>query len=477
MNNTSNLLSKTSPKVLMKNNALIRAKYSLTLNENRIYLLILYKLQKSCDGTMRCYITKSEIKQIIKKTNDRTTKNITELLSSLRSKPIHYIQRKKSNKFAWGECSIISEFKYDEDIQAFIIDSSRTIYDLLNKYLETGYTPANLAVLFTLNNYYAQRLYDLIRLWSGKKNIITYKVEELKEYLMLEDSYPQYGNFKRRVIVPAVEALNKTGLFEIDFKERKEGKKVIAIDFIVKDFDKRTYEFNKDIIENIDLLEIGKAVEENNSIETIPEEEFIKLNKELLSEDIETKDGYLNKFKYNEDIIEDVEFTEIEDEEEKITKKPKAKEKITKKPKIKDKKASSKIKDEFFIPEPAIFTKGTIRLFKKDFADFDFKEKKLAYILDKAIAIVLEKDDTDIISTQSYEYFKSTLYNLISDYIVKEEEEIRHQKEVDKYWSSNIKEKMDSREIDLSRGPVTNENLKKRLFDSGFIDENGYYYK
>lgn len=470
MNNTSNLLSKTSPKVLMKNNALIRAKYSLTLNENRIYLLILYKLQKSCDGTMRCYITKSEIKQIIKKTNDRTTKNITELLSSLRVKPIHYIQRKKSNKLAWGECSIISDFKYDEDIQAFIIESSSTIYDLLNKYLETGYTPANLAVLFSLSNYYAQRLYDLIRLWSNKKNIITYKIEELKEYLMLEDSYPQYGNFKRRIIVPAIDALNKTGLFEIDFKERKEGKKVVSIDFIVKDLDKRTYEFNKDIIENMNLIELERAIEEKNSIETIPEEEFIKLNKELLEKDSESKNVYLDKFKEDECIIKDVEFTEIKEEDN---------EKVVKKPKTKNKKANSKVKEEFFVPEPDIFTKGTIRLFKKDFADFDFKEKKYADILDKAIAIVLEKDDTDIIATQSYEYFKSTLYNLLSDCIIKEEEELKHKKEMEKYWNidTDIDIKTNNREIDLTREPVINENLKKRLFDSGFVDENGYYYK
>ncbi|MCU9809283.1 replication initiation protein [Paraclostridium sp. AKS46] len=43
----SNLTDIENPKILMKNNVLIQSKYSLTLNENRIFLLILYKLQKT----------------------------------------------------------------------------------------------------------------------------------------------------------------------------------------------------------------------------------------------------------------------------------------------------------------------------------------------------------------------------------------------------------------------------------------------
>ena len=69
--------------------------------------------------------------------------------------------------------------------------------------------------MFNYNNtnYYAQRIYELLRLWSGTKTVITYGVEELKEFFMLQDSYPQYGNFKRRVILPAIKELNDTGFF------------------------------------------------------------------------------------------------------------------------------------------------------------------------------------------------------------------------------------------------------------------------
>ncbi|WP_330409788.1 replication initiation protein [Romboutsia maritimum] len=150
--------------------------------------------------------------------------------------------------------------------------------------MESGYTPNNLAVLFGLGNYYAQRLYDLLRLWSGTKSIITYSVDELKMYLSLEGKYGDYNTFKRRVILPAIKALVGIGCFEIDIKENKVGRKVDSIDFIVKDLDKRKY-FTKDdttkaipseVIEEVAVTLDNKIVEYK-----IEEKEDIKHKKEM----------------------------------------------------------------------------------------------------------------------------------------------------------------------------------------------------
>ncbi|WP_338079536.1 replication initiation protein [Clostridium haemolyticum] len=66
-------------------------------------------------------------------------------------------------------------------------------------------------------------------------------MHELKELLQIKDLYSLYGDFKRRVIVPAIKELNKTGFFEIDFREVKKGRKVISIDFLVKYLYTRIY--------------------------------------------------------------------------------------------------------------------------------------------------------------------------------------------------------------------------------------------
>ncbi|MGL5693379.1 MAG: replication initiation protein, partial [Peptostreptococcaceae bacterium] len=311
----NNLTDIKNPKILMKNNVLVQSKYSLTLNENRLFLLILYKLQKDYDGSMSCYIHYDEFKEVIKRTNDRTIKKISEYLSGMMQKSIFFMEKKKNNKLVWGQYNFISGYQFDEETQTFRIDSPKKIYDLLDQYLKTGYTPANLALLFSLKNYNAQRLYDLIRVWSGTKQTINYTVDEIKMYLMLEESYPQYANLKRRVILPAIKELNETGYFEIDIKENKVGRKIDSIDFIVKDLDKRKY-FSKD-----DIAQIEDVVcDEDN----ISKEETFKASYSI--------------------------------EGEKISK--------------------TKINDiEVFVPDETLFTKGTLRSFKKDFKETDFKNK------------------------------------------------------------------------------------------------------
>ncbi|MCU9809282.1 replication initiation protein [Paraclostridium sp. AKS46] len=245
------------------------------------------------------------------------------------------------------------------------------MYTLLDQYLKTGYTPANLAILFSLKNYNAQRLYDLIRVWSGTKQTINYKIEDIKMYLMLEDSYPQYSNFKRRVILPAIKELNESGFFEIDIKENKSGRKVESIDFIVKDLDKRKY-FSKDDV--IDQIGESNIYEQSSVPEPFEENKInLKLEKSILNR-------------------------------------------------------------EFFVPDETVFTKGTLRSFKMDFENIDFKNDYMKKAFDDAVMITLDKDDVETIKAVSYKFFKGTLDNKILEYKKECEEDLKHKEEMDLFW-------------------------------------------
>lgn len=373
----NNLTDIKNPKILMKNNVLIQSRYSLSLNENRLFLLILYKLQKDYNGSMSCYIHYDEFKEVIKRTNDRTIKKISENLLGLMKKSIFFIEKKKNDKLVWGEYNFISGYQFDEETQTFRVDSPKKIYDLLDKYLKTGYTPANLALLFSLKNYNAQRLYDLIRIWSGSKQIINYTLDDIKMYLMLEDNYPQYANFKRRVIIPAIKELNNTGYFEIDFKENKIGRKVNSIDFIVKDLDKRIYfDKNNDLLKNTNIENNGQ----NDTVEGLNLKNSINI--------------------------------------------------------LEQKKETFRIenKEAYYIPDETIFTKGTLRSFKIDFKGIDFRNKYMKDAFNDSVMIVLDRDDVETIKATSYKFFKGTLENKIEEYKIEEQEDIKHKKEMDLNW-------------------------------------------
>ena len=98
---------------------------------------------------------------------------------------------------------------------------------MLVNYKESGYTPLNLAMMFSLKGIYAYRMYELLRMWSNTKSIINYTVQELKEFLMLDNkkSYNTYANFKNKVILPAINELNDLNIEEADLERKKKIRK------------------------------------------------------------------------------------------------------------------------------------------------------------------------------------------------------------------------------------------------------------
>lgn len=142
---------------------------------------------------------------------------------------------------------------------------------------------------------------------------------------------------------------------------------------------------------------------------------------------------------------------------------------------IPKKKQDNEVSFGFYIPNENIFTTGTIKLFREDFKEFDFKSDVYLNAFNKSIAIALERDNTDIINTKNYDFFKSTLSNKISEVIIHQKDDLKFKEELDKYWDDeDVKEE---REIDYSKDPVRLETVRRNLFDQGLVNEEGYYYK
>lgn len=364
--------------IVMKNNIIIKAKYNISTLENRIFLMLLYKLQKNNDDIIKCEISHEEFKTIIKKKQTSSIDSISNLLVNLRKQSIYF-----RDEEGWGEYGFINGFKYIKSKKTFKIEASKEIHTYIRNYLEIGYTPINLSIFFGLINSNAQRFYDLLRLWSGTKSIINYKIDDLKELLMIEDKYDRYNDFKRRVILPAIKELNETGYFEIDIKENKVGRKVDSIDFIVKDLDKRKY-FTKD-------------------------DTLLKTPSKVIEEVLITTDNTIS-----------------DDKEETIFK-----------PNFNTLDNISKSKEcdfEPFVPDETLFTKGTLRSFKLDFKGIDFRNKYMEKAFNDAVMVVLDRDDVETIKATSYKFFKGTLENKIVEYKIEEKEDIEHQRNIEMFW-------------------------------------------
>lgn len=350
-----------STKILMKHNDLVNSKYETKLIHNKVFVYLLYKFQKCTDkDRLVVEISREELSKLVLKQNDRTIKGLNKILSDLRQKELFLVKNKQDGSRDYIVAGFIDKSSYNDKKDTFTITADADVHRLLHKYLEEGYTPINLVVWMNLKNTYAQRFYDILRAWTGTKEVINYELDYIKRILLIENKYKVYADFKKRVLIPAIAELNSTGYFEITFEEVRKGRSIESIDFHVKDLDKRQY-FDKNVVKEI-IQPNDKNLDESN---------------------LETK------------LLENI---------------------------------------EFYIPDETVFTKGTLRSFKMDFAHIDFKDSYMKRAFDDAVMIVFDKDDVETIKATSYKFFKGTLDNKIVEYKKEREEDIKHQREMDMFW-------------------------------------------
>lgn len=372
--------------ILLQPNNLVKSRYNFTPIENKLFYRILFKAQKMQDNSKgyNSILTLDEIKEIIKFKNDTTMESIENLLAIYQQSILQFDYIDEFGQLNTFNGGLTGPAIYNHKNQEFRINLHEVLYNHITDFIQLqkdGYTPLNLDVLFKFKGAHTQRFYTLMRLWSRENKTIetSLTLSELRGYLKLKDDiYPEYKHFKQNVIKRALKEINEKGNMKVEIKrEIRKGRKVDKIVFLVTDYEPRKY-FEK------------KDNEINNIIET---EKTKKIN--LFDSDNEGVENY------NTEVI--------------------------------DIKSNNKNVD-VFIPDDSVFTKGTLRSFKKDFKYIDFKNKYMEKAFDEAIMITFDRDDVDKIRAVSYKYFKGCLENKIAENKEEQESDLKHKEEMDKYW-------------------------------------------
>ncbi|WP_297436873.1 replication initiation protein [uncultured Clostridium sp.] len=241
--------------ILLKNNKLIKAKFDLTMLENKIINKVFLDIQKN-QQTLIAKISINDIKGMTNNKALHSVKEINAILKKLKSNDISQV-----NENGWIDTAIIAGYEYVKDENAFEIGLSPIFIKLVNSYKKDGFSSLSLTKYATLNGTSSQRIYELLRAESVKKYIkceggwksITYKVIELRKFLCMETKYTKFNNFKIRVIETAIEDIQSKKMMEIKkVKYNRVGKEVESITFEVKDLEPAMYNFNENKKEKID---------------------------------------------------------------------------------------------------------------------------------------------------------------------------------------------------------------------------------
>ncbi len=220
-------------------NLITESKQEFSENEKRIVSLIINQLRK--DVVLDWKGQNLEFLIPVAELTDKNHDRIRESVETLITKRIIQDFGKKGKKDGEKEVYYRAFIPFPK-IEYYKIAKNSYIRvgmlsDVVPLFIDLGkhYTRYSLEIILTLKSVYSQRLYEIIMMYIGRnQRSFKYTVEKLKFMFDCPASYT-YNEIRKRALRPAqIELLEKANLIFEFTPSKKEGKKIIELQFSVK---------------------------------------------------------------------------------------------------------------------------------------------------------------------------------------------------------------------------------------------------
>ena len=223
-----------SADVIEQLNDLIMAQYEMSLFERRIFIAIIEQISNNLLEVGGMKVVPEIIldaRQIITNSGLKGESAFVELQKATINLIKHVCKITEADGLL--QVSLLSSAKYLKGKGQIKLRIDTNLHQYLLK-LKNQFSIYSLEKLILFKSYYSQCLYELFRKLPKPNGTLTISVKQLRNILRIGASeYERYFDFKRYIIQQAQKelAIHDTSF---DFKEKKQGKKVIALQFIFK---------------------------------------------------------------------------------------------------------------------------------------------------------------------------------------------------------------------------------------------------
>lgn len=218
--------------LVTKSNHLIEAGYRLSLNEQRLVLTAISKLdgRKPIPRDNDFTITAQEFSSMFDVPLKQAYENLESAASRLYERDIKAYdgKHKTRERFRW-----VDGVKYWDGEGKVTLSFSNKIVPYLTL-LHTQLTSYDLKQISSLNSSYAIRFYELMIQFksTGERWI---KLDTLKERLELQDQYSRFFDLKKRIIDPAIKEINNSTNLTVSWDTVKKGRVISGLTFSIKE--------------------------------------------------------------------------------------------------------------------------------------------------------------------------------------------------------------------------------------------------
>jgi len=221
--------------VITKHNSLIEASYKLTLNEQRLVLLCIARLdaRKPLPKNNLFTITAKEFSKTFGIEEKHAYEALNEAANILYERDIRTYDGKYRERFRW-----ICGIKYHDNEGKVTLSFSTWITPYLTM-LHERFASYKLKQIAGLKSIYSIRLLEFLTQFKATGKLLI-ELDRFKDRLDLKNEYKRFFDLKKRVIEPAVKELKEKSNLFIDWKPIKIGRVIKQLEFIFSENKKST---------------------------------------------------------------------------------------------------------------------------------------------------------------------------------------------------------------------------------------------
>ena len=224
--------------LVVKDNALIQASYTLDLAEQRLILLAIIEARNSGQGITHDSLLRIHASSYAEQfgVNDKTAYTVVKDASKgLFDRYVTYHDKNpKNGKDRSFHCRWVDKIGVEPDSGIVYMRFTSDVVPLITR-LESHFTSYEIDKVANLSSIYAIRLYELLISWRDVGKTPTYEIDDLRNKLGVEpEQYNQMCNFKAKVLDRAIKQISKETDITATYEQHKRGRTITGFTFKFK---------------------------------------------------------------------------------------------------------------------------------------------------------------------------------------------------------------------------------------------------
>jgi len=213
---------------IFQHNNLVEARYSLTLQEKRLILWLISKIQPDEEDFKKHELAVQEFMNLMELTGKANYKELQKITLGLMKKVL-VIKRPEERTLT--QVNWINYAHYEEGTGKIEVSFSDAMKPFL-LHLKSQFTAIEITDLMQFTSIHAIRIYELLKQYQDIGERVL-SLEEIRECCGVKDKLKQYVEFEKYLLLIAQREINEKSDFHFDFERIKRSRKIVAIKFII----------------------------------------------------------------------------------------------------------------------------------------------------------------------------------------------------------------------------------------------------